>query len=158
MDNTPVLTFSPDRRYTVFAVGGAVLAVAGALLADDRAGRLLFVLAAAALLCYVVTDLVFSPRLVVTAGGVAINSPFVRTRLAWDDIEAIRADTRVRRGIRSTTLEIDAGPVLAVLTRRSLNADPADAASRAEALRPIGRSPGRAAPRHHDDDHRDDGH
>ena len=40
----------------------------------------------------------------------------------------MHADIRARLGLRSTTLEIDAGATLVVLSRRALGADPEAAA------------------------------
>ena len=105
-------------------------------LTSDAPGRLLFGLAAALLLGYVVTDLVFAPRLTVSSAGIEIRSPLTRARLAWADVEDVRAETRTRLGLRSTTLEVDAGAVLAVLSRRALGADPAEVAELARAFRP----------------------
>ncbi|MDT4988967.1 MAG: hypothetical protein QOI74_3061 [Micromonosporaceae bacterium] len=132
----PEVRFVPDRRYTALAAGGALGALIAVLLTDDAGGRLLFGLAAVILLVYVVSDLVFSPRLAASAAGVVINSPMTRARLSWDDVQEVRADTRIRHGLRSTTLEIDAGPVLAVLSRRALGAEPVDVAALVEAFRP----------------------
>ena len=57
-------------------------------------------------------------------------------RLGWDDVEQVRADDRLRLGLRTTTLEIDAGAVLVVLSRRAIGADPAEAAALINAFRP----------------------
>ena len=73
-------------------------------------------------------DLVFSPRLEADADGLTIRSPSTRARLAWHEIETVRADVRRRRGLRSTTLEVDAGAVLVVFSRRALGEDPERAA------------------------------
>jgi hypothetical protein len=132
----PEVRFVPDRRYTALAAGGVVGAVAAAAMTGDSAGRLLFAVAALVLLAYVVSDLVFSPRLVASRAGVVIKGPLTRARLAWDEIDDVRAETRFRRGLRNTTLEIDAGPVLAVFNRRVLGAEPTDAAALIEAVRP----------------------
>ncbi len=134
----------PDRRYTALATGGGLGAIAAAVLTDDPAGRLLFIVAALLLAAYVGADLVFSPRLVASSSGIVINAPLTRARLAWDQVDAVRAETRFRRGLRSTTLEIDAGEVLAVFSRRALGAEPVEAADLIEAFRPhIGGSEGR---------------
>lgn len=131
----PEVRFVPDRRYTALAAGGAVGAAAAAAMTGDPAGRVLFVVAAALLLGYVASDLVFSPRLVASGAGIAINAPFTRARLGWDEIDDVRAETRFRRGLRNTTLEIDAGPVLAVFSRRALGVEPTDAAALIETVR-----------------------
>ncbi|MCW2596486.1 MAG: hypothetical protein QOH52_2762 [Pseudonocardiales bacterium] len=132
----PVVKFVADRRFTGLAAAGVVVAVVIAVLANDRAGQLLAGLAALVLALYVVSDLVFSPRLVVSAQGLRVRSPFTRADLPWSQVEDVRADTRTRLGLRSTTLEIDAGPVLAVMSRRALGADPEDVAELVNAFRP----------------------
>jgi PH (Pleckstrin Homology) domain-containing protein len=128
--------FVPDRRYTAIAAAGALGAALAVLISDDAGGRLLLGIAAVLLLGYVVSDLFFSPRLVASASGLVINAPLTRARLSWDEVHDVRADTRIRHGLRSTTLEIDAGSVLAVLSRRALGAEPVDAAQLIEAFRP----------------------
>jgi Bacterial PH domain len=106
------------------------------LITDDAGGRLLAVLAAVVLLGYVVSDLVFSPRVVASPEGIVVNAPLTRARLSWSDIEGVRADDRIRLGLRSTTLEIDAGSTLAVLSRRAIGMNPESAADLILAFRP----------------------
>ena len=132
----PEARFRPDRRYTVGAAVGLLGAVIALLVSGDAAGRLLAGLAAVVLAAYVLADLVFSPRVVVSAAGVIVNSPFTRARLPWPQVEDVRADTRLRFGLRSITLEIDAGSTLAVLSRRAIGADPEEAAALIRAFRP----------------------
>ena len=139
MDNAadPVtVRFSPDRRYTLVTGLAMLGAAAAAALSGDPAGRLLFTAAAVVLLGYVAADLIFSPRLIASVAGIVINAPLTRASLTWDEIVEIRAETRFRRGLRSVTLEIDAGPVLAVFSRRTLGVEPAEAATRIQAIRP----------------------
>jgi hypothetical protein len=126
----------PDRRYTAVAAAGAVGALVAALLTADAAGRLLFAVGVVLLVGYVASDVVFSPRLVASSSGIVIKAPLLRARLSWDEVEAVRAETRFRRGLRSTTLEVDGGSVLAVFSRRALGAEPAEAAALIEAFRP----------------------
>jgi hypothetical protein len=128
--------FVPDRRYTALAAGGAFGALMAVLITDDAGGRLLLVLAVVILLGYVGCDLVFSPRLIASADGVVVNSPMTRARLSWADVQEVRAETRIRHGVRNTTLEVDGGAVLAVLSRRALGADPVEVAELVEAFRP----------------------
>ena len=132
----PAVRFGPDRRLTLAAAAGVVVATAVALLTDDPAGRLLAAVAAVLLLCYVVCDLLFAPRLTASGAGLVIRSPMTRARLAWPDIERVHADTRLRLGLRSTTLEIDAGSTLVVFSRRALGADPEAVADLVNAFRP----------------------
>jgi hypothetical protein len=132
----PVVRFVPDRRYTALAAGGALAGLVAALLSSDPPGRVLFGTAVVVLLGYVFADLVFSPRLTASKTGIVINAPLTRARLGWDEVDAVRAETRFRRGLRSTALEIEAGELLAVFSRRVLGVEPAEAAARIEAFRP----------------------
>lgn len=139
MDNPPeppVARFVPDRRFTVGAVTGALVALVLVLLATDAPGRLIAGVACAVLVVYAGSDLVFSPRLTVSIAGVVIHSPLTRARLGWAEVESVQADSRVRFGLRSTTLEIDAGETLAVFSRRALGVDPEDAAGLIRSFRP----------------------
>ena len=128
--------FVPDRRYTALAAGGALGALAALLLTSDPAGRLLFGVAVALLLAYIVADLIFSPRLRVSRAGLVINAPFARARLDWTDVSEIRLETRIRRGLRSTTLEIEFGEQLVVFSRRALGTEPLQALTVITAFRP----------------------
>lgn len=139
MDNPaepPAARFVPDRRYTALAGAGMVGAALAAAFSGDAAGRVLFTAAAAVLLGYLAADLIFSPRLIASPAGIVINAPLTRVSLSWDDVVEVRAETRFRRGLRSVALEVDAGAVLAVLSRRALGIDPGEAAARIEAMRP----------------------
>ncbi len=127
--------FVPDRRYTLLAAAGMLLALAGVLLAPDPEGRVLAGVALLVLGALVAGDLVFSPRLEADADGLTIRAPLTRARLAWHEIETVRADVRRRHGLRSSTLEVDAGDVLAVFSRRALGADPERAAELIAAVR-----------------------
>src|SRR5262249_10684451 len=138
VDSVPspsTVVFVPDRRYTILAALGSAAAVLAAVLSNDAPGHVLFSVAALLLLGYVAADLIYRPRLTASPAGIVINTPFTRARLTWDEVTAVRADTRFRRGLRTVTLEIDAGSVLAVFTRRALGVDPADAAARIVAVR-----------------------
>ena len=131
MDNSaraPVLRFGPDRRLTAVSAVLALIAIAFAVLSDDGAGRVLAVLAAVLLAGYAVTDLAFWPRLTATGEGVHIRTPTTRARLPWSEVDAVRVDERSRLGLASRTLEIDAGALLVVFSRRALGADPREVA------------------------------
>lgn len=131
-----MLRWSPDRRFTAAAGAGAVVLLALAVFAADGPSRLLFAVGVLVLVAFVVGDVAYSPRLEASAGGVVVRSPLVRVSLTWPQIEAVRSDTRARYGMRSTTLEVDAGETLAVLSRRALGADPDEVAERINELRP----------------------
>lgn len=130
-------SFVPDRRYTAVAAGSAVGAALALLITPDPAGRLIAGVAALLLAAYVIGDLWFSPRLVASSAGIVVNSPLARQRFDWAEVVEVRAETRVRHGLRNTTLEIDADPVLVVLSRRALGAEPLHAADLIEAFRPV---------------------
>ena len=132
----PAVRFRPDPRLTAAAGAGALVALVLSLTTADLGGRLLWAGAAVVLVGYVATDLIWSPRLAADASGVRIRSPFTRADLRWDEIDAITADVRSRYGLRSTTLEVDAGELLVVFSRRSLGADPEMAAGLVRAMRP----------------------
>ena len=121
---TPRASFGPDRRLTAACAGGALVGLVLVFSVGDAPGRLLFALATALLAGYVVTDLVFAPRLVADRAGLKIRTPFTRADLGWGQVERIQADLRQRHGLRSVTLEIEAGDDLIVLSRRGLGEDP----------------------------------
>jgi hypothetical protein len=83
-------------------------------------------------------ELVFRPRLVVTADGLRIHGPFDRAVLPWAAIVTVQASTSQRYGLRSHVLEIDAGERLVVLDRRDLSADPWAVARAITDFRPAG--------------------
>lgn len=132
----PVLRFGPDRRLTIAAGVGALIALAGTLFSGDAPGRLLFGLAAVLLVGYVVTDRMWSPRLIADTSGLRVRTPFTSTDLSWAEVDDVRADVRIRYGLRSSTLEVDAGEVLVVFSRRSLGTAPETAAVLLNAMRP----------------------
>jgi hypothetical protein len=128
--------FRPYTGLTAAAGVGAVVAVVLAWLADDAPSRLLFAIAAVVLAAYTVGDLVFAPRLRADRTGVRIRTPMTRADLRWDEIEDVRADTRDRLGLRSTTLEIDIGADIVVFSKRALGADPEFVAKQVRAFAP----------------------
>lgn len=132
----PRYRFGPDRRLTAVTGALSVVAAFAAALSSDRAGQVLLVGVAVVLFAYAVTDLVFWPRLTVTAAGLRIHTPMARAQFAWPEVEAVRADARQRLGLRSVTLEIDAGEQLVVFSRRALGTDPEAAADLIRAFDP----------------------
>lgn len=133
------LRLVPDRRYTVAAFGALAVAVFAVLEADDGPTRLIVGIAVAILAAYALGDVLFSPRIEATADGLVIRSPLTRARLRWDEVDHVRADVTLRHGIRATTLEVDAGPLLVVLSKRAIGIDPELAAELIRARRPLTR-------------------
>jgi hypothetical protein len=134
----PRAVFGPDPRLTALTVALAVIAAALAAVSTDRSGTVLLALAALVLACYAAADLLWRPRLTVDAAGLRVRGPGASAVLAWTDVEAVRADVRMRHGLRSVALEIDAGDRLLVLSRRVLGTDPEQAAEIVRAFDPRG--------------------
>jgi Bacterial PH domain len=131
----PTCRFGPDRRLTALCAVLAAVAVAVAVLSGDAAGRILAGIAAALLAGYAVTDLAFWPRLVASGSGLTIRTPTTRATLPWAEVDTIRVDERSHLGLMSRTLEIDAGALLVVFSRRTLGDDPGTVAELLEAFR-----------------------
>ncbi|HZB49369.1 MAG TPA: PH domain-containing protein [Mycobacteriales bacterium] len=117
----------PRPVETAAAAGGALVALALALVADP-AGRVLFGVAAVGLLLVVAADLLLRPRLAADPTGVQVRTLAVRRRLPWSALQRVDVDERTRYGLVSRTLELDAGDTLVVLGRRALGDDPRDVA------------------------------
>jgi hypothetical protein len=132
----PTLRFGPDRRITLVAIAAATVAVVLMLTAADGPGRLIFAIAALILAGYAIGDFVYWPRLSADASGLHIRTPQTQADLAWADVDDVRADVRSRYGLRSTTLEVDAGEVLVVFSRRALGADPETVQDQVRAVYP----------------------
>jgi hypothetical protein len=132
----PAAQFRPQPWLTAAAGMGAVVAIVIAWLATDAPSRLIFGIAAVVLAAYAAGDVVFAPRLVADRNGVRVRAPMSRADLRWDEIESVRADTRERLGLRSTTLEIDTGHTVLVFSKRALGADPEFVAKKVRAFAP----------------------
>lgn len=117
--------------------GVVALMVGGFLLADGDPVRLaLAVIAATGLAAWGARDLVAPVRIAADADGVTVIVGFAgRRRLPWREIEQITLDRRLRRGVRSETLEIDAGSSLHVFGRYDLDAPAEEVAAALQAAR-----------------------
>ncbi|MEO3821169.1 PH domain-containing protein [Plantactinospora sp. B24E8] len=114
-------------------IGAAVLLVAlGALLAandNDPVQLGIAVVAAAGLLVWGVRDLVAPVRLTAHPAGITVISGYAGQRhLPWTAVERIRVDTRPRLGLRTETLEVDAGESLHLFSRYDLGTAPTEVA------------------------------
>lgn len=120
-------------------VGAVLLLVAGALLANgDGVARLLWVVAGLVLAGVALRDALVRTRLSADAEGLTVVAGLAgRRRLPWEVIEAVRLDERLRLGVRSRLLEVDAGEVLVLLSGRDLGTDPEEVLAALQELRPI---------------------
>jgi hypothetical protein len=119
----------------------AALGALGVLFADGDVVRLVLAAAgAAALALWAARDLIAPVRLAADPAGVTLVAGFAgRRHLAWSQIERVQVDTRPRLGIRTETLEIDAGDSLHLFSEYDLGAPPAEVAAALEPLREGGR-------------------
>ncbi|MEV4627691.1 PH domain-containing protein [Micromonospora sp. NPDC049523] len=116
---------------TLKLTGAVVLVGLGLLLGGgDPVPIGVTVLAAAGLLGWAVRDLVAPERLAVDPAGVTVIRGFAgRRHLAWTQIERIVVDNRPRLGLRTDTLELDAGDSLHFFSRHDLGAEPGEVAN-----------------------------
>jgi hypothetical protein len=114
----------------------AALALLGVVFADEPVRLALAAAAATALATWAVRDLVAPVRVTADAAGVTVIAGYAGRRLLpWREIERIRVDARARLGLRTETLEIDAGETLYLFGEYDLGAPPAEAAARLSDLR-----------------------
>jgi hypothetical protein len=115
----------------------AVLLALGILFADgDEVRLVLAAVVAAALALWAARDLIAPVRLAADPSGVTLVAGFAGHRhLAWSQIERVQVDTRPRLGIRTETLEIDAGDSLHLFSEYDLGAPPAEVAAALAPLR-----------------------
>jgi hypothetical protein len=119
--------------------GAAAFGLLGFLFGDDAVRLALAAVAAVGLLAWAARDLVAPVRLAADTAGIRVISGYAGTRLLpWERIERIRVDVRPRLGLRTETLEIDAGDTLHLFGLYDLNAPPAEVADRLNALRSDG--------------------
>jgi PH (Pleckstrin Homology) domain-containing protein len=100
-----------ERRFTIAKIAIVVISLVVALIYLGDSGRV--VIATAIALAFAVLaarDLVAPVRVAADFQGVTVVTGYAgRRRLTWDEIEAVRLDSRMRFGRRAETLEIDAG-------------------------------------------------
>lgn len=118
------------------ALAGLAVALLGWLLiADTPADRV--VAGVGVLLAAISAALLTTMRRRLTAdsAGFAVRGPAGVRQLRWDQVVAIAAPSRRRRGIASTSLELDLDDDgLIVLGRTELGTDPSDVAEELRAL------------------------
>jgi hypothetical protein len=130
-------SWSPRPVETATAILGGLVVLLLAMLADP-AGRLLLGVAALGLLVLGLADLLLRPRLAADRAGVQVRTLASRHRLPWSAIERVDVDEHTRYGLTSRTLELEAGELLVVLSKRALGADPRDVADALARIRYTG--------------------
>ena len=135
MDDDAALTYGPPPAWAWGFGAVAVVAAVGAVVADVQ-GRVLAVAVAVVFAALAVSDRRSSPRVVVDRSGLLLRSVGGTRHLAWDEVDTVTVDERIRFGRIVHSLEIDAGEYLVVLGPRSLGADPVTAARRIVAVAP----------------------
>jgi Bacterial PH domain len=86
---------------------------------------------------YGLRDALGRERLRATPDGVRVGTGFGRHReLAWSQLERVRVDQRLRLGLRTDMLELDAAEELFLFSRYDLGAEPRDALAALRALHP----------------------
>jgi hypothetical protein len=117
-----------------FALATLLLLIA--VFAGDGFGLWLGVVAAALVAAYGLRDVLGRERLRADGHGIRIGTGFAGHReLPWSKLERVRVDQRLRLGVRTDLLELDAGEELFLLSRYDLGADPHDAYEALAALR-----------------------
>jgi hypothetical protein len=115
----------------------AAVLVVVALTAGRGFGLWLGLLAAALIAAYGLRDVLGRERLRADATGIRIGTGFSGHRdLPWSQVERVKIDQRLRLGIRTDMLEVDAGEELYLFSRYDLGAEPQDALDALLAVRP----------------------
>jgi hypothetical protein len=134
---TDSVSFRVPTRMPVVKLGLAALVLVGALVSGERLAVIVGVLAAVGLTAYGLRDLLAPVRLAADATGLDLVRGYAaRRHLDWSDVERVHVDERLRLGVRSQLLEIDADVELYLFSRFDLGTDPADAADAVLAVRP----------------------
>lgn len=107
----------------------AVVVLATAFGGRDPIRWVIALVAAVALTVWALRDLVAPVRLAADTAGVTVIAGFARRRhLPWQQIERVRVDRRIHRGLRSELLELDAGDAIYLFSAHELGALPEDVA------------------------------
>jgi hypothetical protein len=116
----------------------AVLVLAAAFGGPDPIRWGIAAAGAILLAVWAVRDLVAPVRLAADGAGVTVITGFARRRhLPWAQIERVRVDRRVHRGLRSEMLELDAGDAIFQFSTHDLGAQPDDVAAALADLRTV---------------------
>ena len=133
------VSFRVPTRVPVAKFVLAALLLLASLVTGEPLASLVGVLAAAGLAAYGLRDVLSPVRLAADATGLDLVRGYAgRRHLAWSDVERLHVDERLRLGVRTQLLEIDADVELYQFSRFDLGADPPEALAAVLAVRPAG--------------------
>jgi hypothetical protein len=115
-------------RVIVAKFAGAVIVALIAVLVSRRTQLVVGLAGAGGLLAFAVRDLLTRERLRADDRGVTIARVLGRVHVGWPTVERIQVDSRLRLGVRTELLEIDAGDNVFQFSRYDLGVDAAQAA------------------------------
>jgi hypothetical protein len=105
----------------------AIVVLAVAFAEHDPIRWAIALVVAVGLAVWGLRDLLAPVRLAADATGVTVTAGFARRRhLPWSAVERVRVDRRTHRGLRSETLELDAGDAIYLFSANDLGALPED--------------------------------
>lgn len=133
MDNS-VTSWAPRPALVALGLVGALVAVAGAVLDDDKTGVVLLTIAAIALIALAAHGLFLRPRLSADEHGLRVRTLGGTREIPWP-LARTELRTTKRLGRDSTTLEISVGERLFVFGWLELGEDPRDVLDALDALR-----------------------
>lgn len=120
---------------TMLCLAGTLGAVAWLLLAGSSEDRVVAAVTALVLGAVTLSGFRMRRRLVANRGGLLLNGPLGSRRIGWNQVTSIDVPVRRRRGLTSTTLEIELDDDgLIVLGRFDLGVDPAEVGRTLRAL------------------------
>jgi len=117
----------PVLPVTKLIAAAAIVVLAVAFAEHDPIRWAIALIVAIALAVWALRDLLAPVRLAADASGVTVVAGFARRRhLPWSAVERVRVDRRIHRGLRSETLELDAGDAIYLFSANDLGAPPED--------------------------------
>ena len=117
----------PVLPVTKLIAAAAIVVLAVAFAEHDPIRWAIALVVAVGLAVWGLRDLLAPVRLAADASGVTVVTGFARRRhLPWSAVERVRVDRRTHRGLRSETLELDAGDAIYLFSANDLGALPED--------------------------------
>lgn len=133
MDNSSA-SWAPRPALVAVGCFGALVALAGAFLYDDKLGAVLFGIAAVVLIAFSAHGMLVRPRLAADPAGLRVRTMYGVHEFSWPEAHTALRSTK-RLGRDSSTLEVSAGEQLFVFGWLELGEDPRDVLDALSALR-----------------------